>query len=270
MMELPKLLPNSEIPRKGSKPKKVRITTFNEMNPLHMVECISLPNFANRGFSKAILRELIEGIKEMRCLKRIDLSNNGISLACQEEVCELFANSRLIHINLSKNNMNEQLAQAFAPKIQQRSESLVWLDISRNPFAQSQQAIVAVCSALKNQKKLKHLGISTCTLTAESGSDQVTRLLEQININSLDLIESKVSQKNIEQLMTCVRSGRLKQLDLKFTFIVESMAMMISKCQLISSSRKLFFSSTWPFRKRSLTPCRNQNYSCCRAKHFSY
>ena len=238
MMELPKLLPNSEILRKGSKLKKIRITTFNEMNPLHMVECISLPNFANRGFSKAVLRELIEGIKEMRCLKRIDLSNNGISLACQEEVCELFANSRLIHINLSKNNMNEQLAQAFASKIQQRSESLVWLDISRNPFAQSQQAIVAVCSALKNQKKLKHLGISTCALNpAESGSDQVTRLLEQINIHSLDLVESKVSQKSIEQLMTCVRSGKLKQLDLKFTFIVESMAMMISKCQLISPSR---------------------------------
>lgn len=59
--------------------KKDMTTNFDEKNPNHMVEKLDLSNFRGKNFSRAGLREFLEGIEDMRCLSTVILKNNGIN-----------------------------------------------------------------------------------------------------------------------------------------------------------------------------------------------
>lgn len=61
-------------------------TTFDQNNKSHMVEKIELCNYSNKNFSRAAFREFLESIADMRCLKSLVLSNNGIDDSYLEEI----------------------------------------------------------------------------------------------------------------------------------------------------------------------------------------
>lgn len=63
----------------NTRKKKETTTNFDEKNPNHMVEKIELSDFRGKNFSRAGLREFLEGIEDMRCLSTIILKNNGIN-----------------------------------------------------------------------------------------------------------------------------------------------------------------------------------------------
>ena len=69
--------------------KKDMTTNFDEKNPNHMVEKIDLSDFRGKNFSRAGLREFLEGIEDMRCLSTIILKNNGINDDFIEELGRL-------------------------------------------------------------------------------------------------------------------------------------------------------------------------------------
>lgn len=70
----------------GSKKKEELTTTFDQNNKFHMVEKIDLSNYRGKNFSRAAFREFLESIADMRCLKSIVLSNNGIDETFLEEI----------------------------------------------------------------------------------------------------------------------------------------------------------------------------------------
>jgi len=74
----------------GIKKKKETSTNFDEKNPYHMVEKLDLSDFRGRGFSRAGLREFLEGIEDMRCLSTVILRNNGINDDFVEELGNLY------------------------------------------------------------------------------------------------------------------------------------------------------------------------------------
>jgi hypothetical protein len=70
----------------GSRKKDELTTTFDQNNKSHMVEKIELSNYRNKNFSRAAFREFLESIADMRCLKSLILSNNGIDDSYLEEI----------------------------------------------------------------------------------------------------------------------------------------------------------------------------------------
>jgi hypothetical protein len=66
--------------------KEELTTTFDQNNKFHMVEKIDLSNYAEKNFSRAAFREFLESISDMRCLKSLILSNNGIDDTYLEEI----------------------------------------------------------------------------------------------------------------------------------------------------------------------------------------
>ena len=57
-----------------------------------MIEKIDLSNFVNRQFSRSGLKELVEGMKQLPCLRSVVLRNNGITDNFVEEIDEMFNN----------------------------------------------------------------------------------------------------------------------------------------------------------------------------------
>lgn len=70
----------------NSRKKDELTTTFDQNNKSHMVEKIELCNYSNKNFSRAAFREFLESIADMRCLKSLVLSNNGIDDSYLEEI----------------------------------------------------------------------------------------------------------------------------------------------------------------------------------------
>lgn len=80
----------------GRKKKDELTTTFDQNNKFHMVEKIELSNYRNKNFSRAAFREFLESISDMRCLKSLILSNNGIDDTYLEEISKIFHTFHLV------------------------------------------------------------------------------------------------------------------------------------------------------------------------------
>ena len=81
---------NANQSRGGRKKKDELTTTFDQNNKFHMVEKIELSNYVNKNFSRAAFREFLESIADMRCLKSLVLSNNGIDDTYLEEISKYY------------------------------------------------------------------------------------------------------------------------------------------------------------------------------------
>lgn len=116
-----------------SRKKKETTTNFDEKNPNHMVEKIELSNFRGKNFSRAGLREFLEGIEDMRCLSTVTLKNNGINDDFIEELGipflqeMLFSNERVKSIDLSGNDIGKQGALAITRKLKEFTH-IEWLE----------------------------------------------------------------------------------------------------------------------------------------------
>ena len=63
------------------------------------------------------MKELIEGISLLPCIRTVVLKDNGISDDCETEILELISNPMIKCIDLSKNNIGPRLANAIGRKL---------------------------------------------------------------------------------------------------------------------------------------------------------
>lgn len=70
-----------------------------------MLEKIDLSGFRYKRFSRSAMKELLEGLALLPCIRTVCLRDNGITDECDREILELFSITKIKCIDLSKNNM---------------------------------------------------------------------------------------------------------------------------------------------------------------------
>ena len=97
-------LPKPEIQPKGRRGgagnrKEIKFT------PQHLIQTIDLSGFKERRISRSGLRELLDGLELMPCIRSLNLSNNGINDEFDKEVLAIFDLKQIKAINLSFNHI---------------------------------------------------------------------------------------------------------------------------------------------------------------------
>lgn len=113
LMKFPRPEPGAKKGQQNEKRKKeIRI------NPEHMaLERIDLSGFKDRRFSRSGLRELLEGIQSLPCIRTLVLRENGINEDCEAEILEIFTITNIKCIDLSKNAIGPRLAAQIGKKL---------------------------------------------------------------------------------------------------------------------------------------------------------
>lgn len=94
---------------------------------------IDLSGFKERRISRSGLRELLDGLEILPCIRSLNLSNNGITDEFDKEVLAIFDLSKIKAINLSFNNL-KTLALQIAKKLRDEVFHITWLDMTMNDF----------------------------------------------------------------------------------------------------------------------------------------
>ena len=81
-------LPKPEVVPKGRRGATARREI--KFTAQHMIQTIDLSGFKDRRISRSGLRELLDGIELLPCLRSLNLSNNGITDDFDKEVLALF------------------------------------------------------------------------------------------------------------------------------------------------------------------------------------
>ena len=113
----------------GLSSKKQTFTSFDPMNPFHMVQVLDLSNFRYRGFCTSAFKELLDSISEMRCLNRLILANNGIGPDQLTQIGELFKNSHITHLDLSSNDLEKSCAVFISHLMKEEVSHFQWLKL---------------------------------------------------------------------------------------------------------------------------------------------
>ena len=100
-----------------------------------MIQTIDLSGFRDRRISRSGLRELLDGLELLPCIRSLNLSNNGITDEFDKEVLELFNMPKLKAINLSMNLM-KTLGLQIGKKLRDEVQHIQWLDVTMNDFDQ--------------------------------------------------------------------------------------------------------------------------------------
>ena len=96
-------LPRGEAPKKGEKKKIV-----SGLIPMHqMMEKIDISGYSFKRFSRSGMKELLEGLALLPCIRTVVLRDNGIDDDCEREVLELFNITKIKCIDLSNNKMQK-------------------------------------------------------------------------------------------------------------------------------------------------------------------
>jgi len=147
-------LPKGEPPKKGEKKKK-EISVL----PHHMLEKIDLSGFRHKRFSRSALKELLEGVSLLPCIRAVSLRDNGITDDYDREVLELFSITKVKCIDLSKNNM-QKLGGMIGKKLKEECTHIQWLDLTQNDFFFDSIANGAIIHGLKRQTNLLYVGLT--------------------------------------------------------------------------------------------------------------
>ena len=94
------------LPKQESQPKGRRGGNARKeikLQPHHMIQTINLSGFKDRRISRSGLRELLDGIELLPCIRSLNLSNNGITDDFDKEVLALFDIPKIKAIDLSFN-----------------------------------------------------------------------------------------------------------------------------------------------------------------------
>lgn len=100
-----------------------------------MIQTIDLSGFRDRRISRSGLRELLDGLELLPCIRSLNLSNNGITDEFDKEVLELFSMPKIKAINLSMNLM-KTLGLQIGKKLRDEVFHIQWLDVTMNDFDQ--------------------------------------------------------------------------------------------------------------------------------------
>ena len=72
-----------------------------------MISRIDLSGFRRRRFSRSGMKELIEGLQILPCIRSLRLADNGINDEFEREILEIFQISKIKCLDLSNNNMEK-------------------------------------------------------------------------------------------------------------------------------------------------------------------
>ena len=189
MMKLPRA---SDVPgKKGAQganapanKKKIDIKLTPEQLAL---EKIDLSGFRTKRFSRSGLKELIEGISLLPCIRTVILRDNGLGDECEAEIMELLSNNMIKCLDLSKNNIGPKLASAIGRKLKDEILHIQWIDLTQNEFYNDNASNSAIVQGLKKQPKLYYAGLCMSSSLHPSVQDQFVKLLgpkrPPINLN---------------------------------------------------------------------------------------
>jgi len=69
--------------------------------PHHMLTKIDLSGFHSRNVSRSGIKELLESIEMLPCLKSLSLRNNAINDDFENEILAIFNNKQITNVDLS-------------------------------------------------------------------------------------------------------------------------------------------------------------------------
>jgi Leucine-rich repeat (LRR) protein len=96
-------LPKPEIVPKGRRGGAGRKEI--KLLPHHLIQTIDLSGFKERRISRSGIRELLDGLELLPCIRSLNLSNNGITDDFDKEILAIFDLHKIKAIDLSFNHM---------------------------------------------------------------------------------------------------------------------------------------------------------------------
>lgn len=130
------------------------------LKPHHLIQTIDLSGFRERRFSRSGLKELLDGLELLPCVRSINLSHNGITDDYDKEVLALFDMDKIKAIDLSFNFISKSLANMIGKKLSTERAHINWLDLTMNQFDNEPATIKVIIQGLKRQIKLQHVGLT--------------------------------------------------------------------------------------------------------------
>lgn len=118
-------LPKPQPKEKGKDSKKKIIT----IAPEHLIMKIDLSGFRTTGVSRSSLKELIDGLDGLPCIRSINLRNNGLTDDYEREILALFDYQKVRSIDLSQNCL-KKVPAAIGKKLRDEVSHIMWLDLT--------------------------------------------------------------------------------------------------------------------------------------------
>jgi hypothetical protein len=84
LLKLPKPQPKEKGGQKQANKKLINLA------PELTIMKIDLSGFRDHGVSRSALKELVDGIEGLPCLRSVNLSRNGLNDDCEREILALF------------------------------------------------------------------------------------------------------------------------------------------------------------------------------------
>ena len=122
-----------------------------------MITKIDLSGFAE--VSRSGIKELLESIEQLPCLKSLSLRNNRINDEYSNEILSIFDNKSITTIDLSQNFM-KKLGMEIGKKLKDECSHVTWIDLTQNDFDYDLATVAMIINGLKKQKDLIYIGLS--------------------------------------------------------------------------------------------------------------
>ena len=116
--------------------------------PHHLIMKIDLSGFESQRVTRAGLRELVEGIELLPCIRSLNLSRNGLTDDCDKEILDLFSITKLRAINLSFNNL-KKLGFHIGKKMRDEITHINWIDMTMNDFDKDSSTVSMLVQGIK-------------------------------------------------------------------------------------------------------------------------
>jgi Leucine-rich repeat (LRR) protein len=139
-LKLPKPEKQADKNKSGNKKKVISFL------PHHMITKISLDNFGE--VSRSSIKELLESIDLMPCLKALSLRNNRITDDYDKEILAIFDNKSITNVDLS-NNLMKKLGMDIGKKLKDDCTHITWIDLTQNDFIYDGASVNMIINGLK-------------------------------------------------------------------------------------------------------------------------
>ena len=147
-------LPKPEKSEKGKPQNKKKLVS---LEPHNMIQRIDLSGF--KQVSRSSIKELMESVALLPCVKAINLANNNITDDYSAEILSIFDNKAITHVDLSQNLM-KKLGMEIGKKLKDECQHVMWIDLTQNDFTMDTPTVNMIINGLKKQKDLIYIGLS--------------------------------------------------------------------------------------------------------------
>ncbi|CAI2372811.1 unnamed protein product [Moneuplotes crassus] len=205
---------------------------------------LAMIDIADNSIGNEGIRHMLEGVDPHESnLVFINLSNNGLSQGCINELANLLNSSSLKEIRLSENLLNDSSAQELAYFFYRGKCKLAKLDLSDNHLTSNGVSILShalklnpylshlnlennelfkgeefskITILLKCNKVLKSINLSKCGLGPKEAEDIAAGLSENRGLLSLNLSKNKILSSGAKSIFEALESesSGLQSLDL--------------------------------------------------------